>query len=418
MAQQGVVENYNVNSTLSVTGISFYIFGLGSGPLFLGPISEYYGRRVVYICGLIFFLAMQLPTAFAHNIEGIIIPRFFAGFGGSAFMVVANGTIFDLFHKEKIAKPTQLYGLFPLAGPGVGPFVGGFLTEHLGYKWDFYFFLIYTGVMLLLVVIFVPETYEPLLLARKAQRIRKTTRNSNYYAPLERLPTGLAENIFLSSKRPFLILFQDPMHTCLCLYSGLILAVVYMFFIVFPMVFSEVYGFDYQGQGLAFLGITMGFLLITTTMPFFKKSYDKRVAGNNGVAEPEIRLPLAILGSLLVPIGLFWFGWSARKDVQFMVCIIGSAVFGLGVSYSFAGIITFTVDTYAIYSASALAGNSFVRSTMASAFPLFGGHMFTKLGTAWATSLLAFVSLAFVPLTISFFIYGLQIRTRSKFAFK
>lgn len=386
--------------------------------MFLAPISEYYGRRIVYICGLTLFLLLQFPTAFAHSIEAVIAPRFFAAFAGSAFMVVVNGTIFDLFSKQKLPRPTQLYGLFPLAGPGVGPIVGGFITEYLGYQWDFYFFLIYTSTALVLVIIFVPETYEPLLLTRKAKRIRTTTGDNNYYAPLERQPTGLASNILLSCKRPFLILFQDPMHACLCLYSGLLLAIVYMFFIVFPIVFSEVYNFGYVGQGLAFLGITVAYFMIILTMPLFQKLYDKKVAENSGVAEPEMRLPPAIIGSILVSIGLFWFGWTTRPSIHYMVCIIGSGVFGLGVSYSFAGIFTFTVDCYTIYAASAIAGNSFVRSSMASAFPLFGSQMFSKLGIAWATSLLAFVSLFMIPATIFFYIYGKTLRNKSRFAFK
>ncbi|KAJ9640353.1 hypothetical protein H2199_005892 [Coniosporium tulheliwenetii] len=119
--------------------------------------------------------------------------------------------------------------------------------------------------------------------------------------------------------------------------------------------------------------------------------------GEPGGSEPEFRLPPTIVGAILVPIGLFGFGWTTFSWVHWIVPILFSLVFGVGTIFVFAGVFTFLVDCYPLYAASALAANSFARSSFAAAFPLFGVQMYNKLGDQWATSLLAFLALAMAP---------------------
>jgi len=69
-----------------------------------------------------------------------------------------------------------------------------------------------------------------------------------------------------------------------------------------------------------------------------------------------------------------------------------------------------------MYAASALAANSFARSSFAAAFPLFGVQMYNKLGYQWASSVLAFLALAMAPFPYLFFRYGKKLRGNSRFA--
>ncbi|KAI8253815.1 Efflux pump atB [Colletotrichum sp. SAR 10_77] len=97
-------------------------------------------------------------------------------------------------------------------------------------------------------------------------------------------------------------------------------------------------------------------------------------------------------GALLIPIGLFW------------------------TVLEFTGIFTFLVDAYKQYAASAMASNGLTRCIIAAAFPLFGVQMYEKLGYEWATSLLAFLTVAMMPFPWLFFKYGKKLRGRSRFA--
>jgi hypothetical protein len=106
----------------------------------------------------------------------------------------------------------------------------------------------------------IPETYHPVLLARKAAALRKSTGNDNYYSASERANTArsIPQTILRSLYRPFQLLFLEPMCTCLCLYSALLLGILYLFFGAFPLVFSTNHNFKEWQIGLTFLGLIVG----------------------------------------------------------------------------------------------------------------------------------------------------------------
>ncbi|KAK1516554.1 hypothetical protein CABS01_06521 [Colletotrichum abscissum] len=136
--------------------------------------------------------------------------------------------------------------------------------------------------------------------------------------------------------------------------------------------------------------------------------------GENGDgSEPEFRLPPAMFGSILVPVGIFMFGWSMYPWVHWIVPIVGTAMFGAGNILLFTGIWTFLVEAYPRYAASALAANSFVRCLAAAAFPLFGNQMYVRLGFQWASSLLGFLAIGMMVFPYLFFKYGKLIRGKT-----
>src|ERR1700754_3845608 len=77
------------NSRIVATlGLSLFVFGLGLSPMILGPLSENYGRRPIYVFGYFFFTIWLLPCAFGQNIQTMLVARFLDGFSGSAFLSV------------------------------------------------------------------------------------------------------------------------------------------------------------------------------------------------------------------------------------------------------------------------------------------------------------------------------------------
>ena len=135
-----------------------------------------------------------------------------SGFFGLSYMSVASGSFADLFKANKIEGKDAnkelslamiLYSVAPFLGPSLGSLISGFINSHLFFRWTFYVFIIWSAVLLLMVILFVPETYEPINLKRKAQRLRKTTGDDKYYAPIEVQNATLYESVLTSSKRPF-----------------------------------------------------------------------------------------------------------------------------------------------------------------------------------------------------------------------
>ncbi|KAJ5142135.1 Vacuolar protein sorting-associated protein 62 [Penicillium atrosanguineum] len=417
-----LMKEFGCSQEVATLGLSFFIWGLGVGPLFLSPLSEFYGRRNIYIVSLSLFLIWIIPCAVAQNIQTMIICRFFNGLSGSAFLSVAGGTVGDLFDRHELAFPMMLYTASPFIGPEIGPLVGGFINTFTTWRWTFYVLLIWTGVLLVSIVLFVPETYHPVLLRRKAQKLRKETGDDRWIAPIEKMHRTIAQTVLRSMYRPILLLVLEPMCLNLCIFSAILLGILYLFFGAFQLVFESVYGFSLWQRGLCFLGLFVGMVFAIISDPLWRRNYERlernyqKATNKPDEFQPEWRLPSAILGGPLVTIGLFIFAWTIYPDVHWIVPIIGSAVFGAGTILVYAGIFTFLVDAYPTFAASALAANSFTRSTFGGVFPLFGIQMYNNLGYHWATSLLAFLTLAMAPFPYIFFKYGPRIRKKSRFA--
>lgn len=416
LASEHIMEHMHVSREVAVLGISLFIWGLGTGPLFLGPISEFYGRKVTYIMGLLLCTCFEVLTEFSPNYGAMLFGRFMSGFFGSSFLSIAGGTITDIFKKDEIGVPMCLFSLSPFCGPALGPLVSGFINANIDWRWTFHVLTIYSGAMLLVVILLVPETYVPVLLVRKAERIRKDTGNGKYYAPLERLRArSLLLTCLEAPKRPLLLLVRDPMMAVLCAYTGLGLGIIYMFFVAFPYIFRTVFLFNIWQQGLCFLGMLIGMVLGGCFSPTFQKVYNDCVQ-RSGVNKPEYRFYPFMIGVFLIPMGLFIIAWTSYPHIHWIAPIVGSGVFGSGVALTFQSVFGYTVDAYRLYAASAMASNSLVRSTVAGIFPLFGVQMLEGLGVQWGISLLAFVAVALIPAPFYFYRNGEKLRARSPYA--
>jgi len=134
----------------------------------------------------------------------------------------------------------------------------------------------------------------------------------------------------------------------------------------------------------------------------------------NGQIKPEKRMPTAIFASFLAPISLLWFGWTARSSIHWIVPILGSSVYASSSLLLFNVVLNYLADAYPRYAASVLAGNDLMRSSFAAGFPLFGAAMNHNLGVGWASTLLALLSCAFIPIPILLYFYGERIRLASK----
>lgn len=229
--------------------------------------------------------------------------------------------------------------------------------------------------MLASIIFLVPETYHPVyvspnpgmvatltcsrLLRRKAEKLRQETGDERLKAPIEKLQRSVIQTVLLSMKRPVLLLVLEPMCLCLCIFSAILLGILYLFFGAFQLVFSEVYGLVIWQRGLCFLGLFVGMVIAILSDPIWRRNY-VRLERNHEKAtkmlddfQPEWRLPpgkfanklfrcqgskktmanfdgIAILGGPLVTIGLFIFAWTIYSNVHWIAPIIGSAVFGAG----------------------------------------------------------------------------------------
>ncbi|EGN92061.1 hypothetical protein SERLA73DRAFT_191634 [Serpula lacrymans var. lacrymans S7.3] len=414
--EDGVAQTFGVSHEVTILGISLFVVGLGLGPLLVGPLSEVYGRNVVYRMSYAFFFIFSFPIAFAPDIAVFLVFRFITGLCGAAFLSVAGGSVSDMFSNATVATPMAVYTLSPFIGPVLGPLIGGFINQNIDWRWTYRVLLCWIFGELIALLLLVPETYVPVILKRKASKMRKLTGDPKFYAPLDRRDGSLLSAILFSCYKPFQLLLFDRMALLLDTWNALLLGILYLAFQAFPIIFETNHGFNVQSTGLTFLGIGIGMLVGISSQPFWNRLYARIAAENNGNPPPEMRLLMGQVGGILVPIGLFWLAFTTYPHVHWIAPIIASIPFGTGVYFVFTSTFTYLVTAYRPIAASAMASNSALRSAFAAAFPLFAGAMYDRLGTVGATALLAGLTTLMAPLPFIFYRIGARLRQKSPFA--
>ncbi|KAJ3547802.1 hypothetical protein NM208_g1325 [Fusarium decemcellulare] len=416
----GVIEimrDFQVSTEVATLGISLFVLGFAVGPLLWAPMSELYGRQIIFLVSYSALTAFNAGTAAAQNTATLIILRFLAGAFGSSPLTNAGGVIADLFPPSERGVAAAIFATAPFLGPSIGPIVGGFLGAEEGWRWVAGVMAIFTGVLLIACALLVPETYAPVILRRRATELSRKT-GKVYISKLEahRPHRTVSHEFKVALSRPWLMLFREPIVLLTSIYMAIVYGTLYMMFAAFPIVYQLKRGWSPGVGGLAFIGIAVGIFCAVAYAGLDNKRYLRLLTASNGVVSPESRLPPAIVGSFLLPIGLFWFAWTNGPEIHWIVSIIASAFFAAGLVLVFLSLMGYLIDSYGIFSASVLAANSVLRSLFGAAFPLFTTHMYEELGIHWASSIPAFLALACIPFPLLFYRYGARIRANCRFS--
>ncbi|KAJ3813559.1 major facilitator superfamily domain-containing protein [Lentinula aff. lateritia] len=416
--EDGVSETFHVSREVTILAISLFVEGLGLGPLLAGPLSEVYGRNIIYRVSFILLFAFSFGVAFAPNIVVYLVFRFITGFCGSTFLSVAGGSVSDLFDNKTVANPMAVYTISPFIGPVVGPLLSGFINQNTNWRWTYYTLTIWTFTQTLALFILKKSATSmvAILISFCPDRLRKSTGDKSYFAPLEKSEINLGQAILVSCYKPFQLVLYDRMALLLNTWTSLILGILYLAFQAFPIIFETNHGLNMQETGLAFLGIGLGMLCGLASQPYWNQVFAREAEKNGGVAPPEARLYMGEVGGILTPLGLYFLAFTTYSSVHWIVPIIASIFFGTGIYFVFTCVFTYLVTAYRPIAASAMASNSAMRSTFAAVFPLFASYMYDGLGTVGATALLAGVMTLTIPLPFVYRRIGPRLRAKSRFA--
>ncbi|KAK0492784.1 major facilitator superfamily domain-containing protein [Armillaria luteobubalina] len=387
----GLMADFHVSQTTATLGLSLYVLAYGIGPMFLAPLQELpgIGRNPVYMVTLFLFVVFQVPVAVARNMGTVLAFRFLTGFVGS-----------------------------PALATGV---IGGFAAQANGWRWPQYELLWIAGFALIFLLLLLPETYEPTILLKRAQRLRKLTGNQELRSQGEKDKEGESLGAVMQEAliRPF-ILAKEPVLMFANVYLGFVYAIFYLWFEAFPLVFTDIYHFNLGLSGLPFLAFVVSGAITYTAYVFYLKyhiapRYAKAAGAGIDIA-PEIRLEIGLIASIFIPTSVLIFGFTSKESIHWMVPVIGAALYLPGIYLTFQSILTYITSAYPTYAASVLAGNDLFRSAIASVFPLFGRAFFVNLGLGPGSALLAGISFLLMPVFWSLWKWGYILRKRSVYA--
>lgn len=409
--EESVVAIFGVGRVAATLGLTLFVAGYGTGPMIWSPMSEIpqIGRNPIYLGTLVIFVAFQAPTALATNFGMLLAFRFLTGFFGSPVLATGGASLADIYSPSKRAYAMSIWGISAICGPTLGPLIGGFAAElapagfggfTAPWTWPIWELMWLSAFCLVFLFFFFPETSANNILLRRTMRLREMTGNDKLICEPELIAEKMTPRaiVMMSLVRPFTLNFTEPMVFLLNLYIALVYGLLYIWFESFVIVFVDIYGFSIGEEGLAYLGILIGAFVIIPPYFLYLYKWLEPQFDENGELQPEKRLYPCCVGAFCIPICLFWFGWTSRASIHWIVPIIGSSFFSIGTFLLFNSILNYLPDAYPEYAASVLAGNDFMRSAFGAGFPLFATAMYNDLGVNWASSTLAFISIAFIPI--------------------
>jgi MFS family permease len=352
---------------------------------------------------------LSLPTWQASSFSAHC-PAFLAAWG------VANGggSVSDLFEASERATVLGCYLLGPLLGSTLGPLLGGIIVSYLQWRWMFWIMAILAAATLLASYLLLHETYAPIILQKRKAKL-ETQNSDTRYKVNGASNQSTTSKIVTNSSRAARILFTQPIVLAMSLYGALVFSSMYTLYATFQDVWSQhPYYFSSTQISLTSLAPAIGFLLAAALIvPFIDKLYIYLAArSKDGKGVPEYRLPLANIGAVLLPVSLFWFGWTLEYRLPWPVPLSATLLFGAAQVSIFNTLQNYYIDSFEQYSASALAAGAFLRAILGGIVPLFAPTMFEKLGYGWGMSVFGFLSLVLMPAPMVFWFYGGRLRER------
>lgn len=408
-----VASEFHVGIEVSTLGVALLLWGFALGPLIWAPLSEVYGRKQAVLVPYFISAVFAFGTATAKDIQTIMITRFFAGFFGSAPVTNTGGVLGDIWDAKVRGTAIVGYALAVVGGPTLGPIIGGAVVQsYLGWRWTEYLTGIFQLSILALDLLVLEETYPPVLLVYKARRLRFEGGNYALHATHEEWDVSISELAHKYMVRPFNML-GTPICLAMATYASFVYAFFYAQLAAFPVVFQEIRGWGQVTGSLPFLALLVGILIGAAANIINQSFYLRAYVAAKNRPVPEARLPPMMGGAVLFTSGLFIFAWTcAPVDIPWIAPCIGLALMGASFFMIFQAALNYLVDTFQRYGASAVAANTFLRSVLAGAFPLFIRPMYAGIGPNWAGTVFACVSVLLVPIPFIFWVKGKAIRRR------
>lgn len=130
-----LMSRFSISRNVALLPISLYTLGLVIGSSIASPLSEIYGRRIIYWTNFPILFLFNAIAAGSDNFVALVICRFIAGVGGSGVLAVGAGTLSELWEPKDAGRVTVSYIIAPFLGPTLGPLIGAYTIHQYGNDW-------------------------------------------------------------------------------------------------------------------------------------------------------------------------------------------------------------------------------------------------------------------------------------------
>ncbi|KAF8342986.1 putative vitamin B6 transporter [Cantharellus anzutake] len=411
-----IQEKWGGSLQVITLGQSMFIVGAGCGPIFLGPLSDIWGRKWVYVCFTYLYALVSVGTAIPNGLPMLIIFMFLSGVTGSVAMCNVAGTIADLFGDDAGAgQPMGLFVVSANIGPSLGSPIGAWIAQNpkLGLPWTGWINVIIGGVFATF-LIFLPETL-PRIAIQKALKEKDGVE-------LKLPQRNALEDLTFTLTMTFKILIFEPIVLSLSLFDGFIYGLGFLFLESVTKIFVTNYRLSFTSADLTFLGFGTGVVIMFIFLLPLQTWLVKRDRENNGGKIcPEARFLLSLFLVWGLPISLFWCAWTSAPHLghtTYWSPICAGTMLGTVIPLVWLGILNYVADSYPNLAGSAIAASLVPAFAVGAACAHLGIWIFQRLTVQEAISILGGVSLGVVILIYTVYFFGPTLRTYSRYARK
>ncbi|KAJ9351777.1 hypothetical protein DTO027B9_6153 [Paecilomyces variotii] len=400
----------DLNSTPTVTNLSIalYMLSMSIFPLWWSSFSEALGRRTIYLVSFVLFAVFNILSAVSTSIAMLIVFRMLSGGASASVQAVGAGTIADLWEPRERGRAMGIFYLGPLCGPLFAPIIGGALAQHWGWRSTQWFSVIYGGVALLFIFVALPET----LVSRKTPIVEVEPT-----VPMERPLSRVSSRQVLHSTTRLLkalkIVILDPLKIILYLRFPPVLLTVYYASITFGSLYvlnvsiedsfgKPPYNFSTIIVGLLYIPNSLGYVTASLFGGKWMDSIMQREARKANrydekgklVYRPEDRMrENALLGAIIYPGALIWYGWTVERGVFWLVPMIANFFFGIGSMLIFSMATTMLTEFMPKKSSSGVALNNFMRNIFSCVGSIVAAPIISAIGNGWLFTILGLVAI-------------------------
>jgi MFS family permease len=185
--------------------------------------------------------------------------RLLGGIGGSASLALGPAVVADLFSAEERGLAISIYSFIPILGPAIGPICGGFIAQYSTWHWGFWATSIASVPVLVAGVLFLEETYAPVLVEQEKRALSKLSTDLTQRDQINKASTSPLKNIRDAMVRPPRLLCTQPIIIVMGVYQAYLYGLMYLVLTTFPGMWQERYQQSVSVGGLNYISLGLGY---------------------------------------------------------------------------------------------------------------------------------------------------------------
>lgn len=372
------------------------------------PLMEDFGVYWPFVASWAAMIIFMIPQALAQNFATLVSNKAISG-GFVGIIATSAATFLTSLWDDEAIRGLWIgcYVVSYLVGSSIGPVIGAAIHVRLGWRWIIWIQAIYFGIFgLILLLCLVEVKGKPLDTCSQQTESDDQTTIAVSTSPISNVK---ASSLPRTIGRALLMLATEPRVLGCTLWSAFTLGTIYLFTQSVEIVFGDSYGWNPVQAGFVQGAIVIGEILSLSSIWSTEYLYWKssRSAGSTTSLQQrrtaEARLYLALPGGLVgVSGGMLIYAWSAKSSISWVAPAAGLALVGWGSVTVINCVASYIVDAYPLVAGSAMVALALGENTFIAFLPLAAQPMYRRLGSPWASTLLAFVSMVLSAIPIVF----------------